>query len=544
MPANHKITMNSLYFTGLVLLAMSLPLSKYTTGLFQFFLLVLWLIWGIQFKKSVNVQFVLIGALRPFSQSFVQKLKRFLKNKTALLLSSLYLVYLTGLIGGGDFNYVLTDLRIKLPLLILPLILAGLTPITQKQLKILLWIFVGAVLIGTGFSAAVLFSKSFSDIREISVFISPVRFALTICFAVVILFNSIRKNEIESWKIKILFLALILWFIFMLLKLESGIGMVILSVLLFIFVLRLIFKSANIFLKLGFVVALIAGFLVAERFAQNEVKDFYTPPEIEYSKLDRITKSGNTYLHDTLNFVVEDGKYPGLFLCETELEKSWNNRSLIDYHGKDKQGQEVRSTLIRFLTSKGFRKDKEGVEKLSDEEIKFIENGIANANYVYNPGLKTRISKILFGYQVYLKTSDPGSNSLTLRLTHWKAALGIIKENFWWGVGSGHIPQAFNKQYNRLAPKLAPEKRMESHNQYLHVFLNLGLFGFSWFLLVLLYPGFNSGEIFHFNYAGFLIIVLISMLTEDTLETQSGVTFFAFFNTLFLLHSPQQSTPK
>jgi hypothetical protein len=32
----------------------------------------------------------------------------------------------------------------------------------------------------------------------------------------------------------------------------------------------------------------------------------------------------------------------------------------------------------------------------------------------------------------------------------------------------------------------------------------------------------------------FFIIIFMSMLTEDTLETQAGATFFAFFNALLL----------
>jgi hypothetical protein len=35
-----------------------------------------------------------------------------------------------------------------------------------------------------------------------------------------------------------------------------------------------------------------------------------------------------------------------------------------------------------------------------------------------------------------------------------------------------------------------------------------------------------------------MMIMLLSMFTEDTIETQDGVTFFAFFNALFLLSYP------
>lgn len=36
-------------------------------------------------------------------------------------------------------------------------------------------------------------------------------------------------------------------------------------------------------------------------------------------------------------------------------------------------------------------------------------------------------------------------------------------------------------------------------------------------------------------YIQFFIIIAISMITEDTLDSHAGVTFFAFFNSLLLL---------
>ncbi|MDB9710217.1 hypothetical protein OAB13_10010, partial [Salibacteraceae bacterium] len=37
-----------------------------------------------------------------------------------------------------------------------------------------------------------------------------------------------------------------------------------------------------------------------------------------------------------------------------------------------------------------------------------------------------------------------------------------------------------------------------------------------------------------FLYIGFAIVIYASMLNEDTLETQTGVTLYAFFNVLLL----------
>jgi hypothetical protein len=38
----------------------------------------------------------------------------------------------------------------------------------------------------------------------------------------------------------------------------------------------------------------------------------------------------------------------------------------------------------------------------------------------------------------------------------------------------------------------------------------------------------------------FWMIAMISFLTEDTLETQAGATFFSLFNSVFLFARPQE----
>jgi hypothetical protein len=82
--------------------------------------------------------------------------------------------------------------------------------------------------------------------------------------------------------------------------------------------------------------------------------------------------------------------------------------------------------------------------------------------------------------------------------------------------------------------RLAPEYQHRSHNQFLAVFVAFGVFGFIWFLFTLIYPPVKLGKTHDFKFLVFFIIILLSMVIEDTLETQQGVTLFAFF-TSFLL---------
>jgi hypothetical protein len=67
--------------------------------------------------------------------------------------------------------------------------------------------------------------------------------------------------------------------------------------------------------------------------------------------------------------------------------------------------------------------------------------------------------------------------------------------------------------------------------------LTFGLPGILFFLAWLFVPGLINRKTLHPVYYAFMFVFLISMLTEDTLETQAGVSFAVFFSCLFLLNS-------
>ena len=82
------------------------------------------------------------------------------------------------------------------------------------------------------------------------------------------------------------------------------------------------------------------------------------------------------------------------------------------------------------MTSKGLRKDKEGVEALTIKDIQNIENGIANYLYTQGIGVESRLMKILFEYNNYMRTGDPSGHSVMQRVEYWKTAKQIIDKNF------------------------------------------------------------------------------------------------------------------
>ena len=532
------------YFIALILMAMSLPLSKFAMSVMQFTLLGLWLWAGFSFEKAfdffkkINFFKGLINFLNYVIilgyNNIVDKFRIFFKNKPALVLTSLFFLHVIGLIYTTDFSYAFKDLRTKLPLFAFPVILSTMEPLNKKRFNWVMLMFVGAVLIGTFISTHVLLEQEFTDIRKISILISPIRFSLNISIAIFTLIYFIYKKEYFNITTKIIFGIIAAWLIVFQFILESGIGIVILLTISFVLFIYLVFNLKKLYLKIGIISLLVIIPILLYTYINDIVKDYNKVPDIDFSKLDKFTALGNYYVHDTVFLGIEDGKYIGLYMSKKELKASWNKRSSYDYNGKDQNVQEIKYTIIRFLTSKDYRKDAEGVNKLTDKEVKAIERGIANINYLESPNLKTRVSKILMGYHNFKYTYDPNGNSVMQRIEYWKASINIIKQHFLFGVGTGDMRDIFNEQYEKMNSILKLENRLRSHNQFMSIFIAFGLLGFMWFIFTLLYPPIKTRKFLNYFYVIFFITIILSMFTEDTIESQAGATFFAFFNSFLI----------
>jgi len=245
------------------------------------------------------------------------------------------------------------------------------------------------------------------------------------------------------------------------------------------------------------------------------------------------TALGNRYTFSAFDQQYENGNYVWIYICEKEMETAWNQRSKIQYTGHDLKGQTINVTLIRFLTSLGYRKDAEGVNKLSEEQIAAIESGVVDWKFMSKYGVMARYNQTMAEVVYYLDTKNPNGSSLVQRFEYWKTAMSLIKRNILIGVGTGDVQKAFKKEYNRCNSKLVPEYRLRAHNQFIEFTVTFGVIGLLWFLIALFYPVFKLKK-FDFLYIAFFMIAFISMLTEDTLETQAGICFFVFFSCFFL----------
>jgi hypothetical protein len=545
MPAGDKIITWTYYF-ALALMLVSLPLSKYLMSVSQFILTGVFIVDGIRkkdvisfFDKKRPLEIVLLFnfyAVFWVLSAIARKFRAFLhrENAPAWIFSSLILLHVIGLFFTTDMDYALKDLRIKLPILLLPLFLSTTGKVDRKAFPVLMYLFFAALVSGTLISTYLFLTREATDIRDISPFISHIRFSILIDIGIfALIYMILKKNNIPTYGKALLTLALV-WLVAFLFLSASMTGLVILLMTSGIMVIYLIYHKRKLWIKIlvTFSILLIFGALSIYLF--SIWKDVYKEDPSELQNLENTTALGNPYWHDTTNLQVENGHYVCLYVATDELRKAWNDRSRFDYDGLDRAGQEIKYTIIRFLTSKGLKKDASGVGSLTDEEIELIEHGVASKVYVEKPGIYVRAYKIIWEFKRYQETHNPTGHSVMQRFEYWKAARNIIQRNWLTGVGTGDLNAEFQQEYENMGSLLEPGFRWRSHNQFLAIFTAFGIFGLAWFLVTLLFPPIRLHKFHDYYYLTFFIIIVLSMFWEDTIESQAGVTTFAFFTSYYL----------
>jgi hypothetical protein len=539
----YKQFVRASYIVGMALLIGSLPHSKIMMSISQFVLAGTFILERLNIRKIREflhkpawdlVLFSLPFFFYLLLNSIFNGLKVFSRNKPALIFSSILLFHLIGLIFTTDFDYAFKDLRTKLPVFLLPLYIVTSQAFGRKHFYWFLLFFIASLFIRTLINTWYLYHGEYIDIRDISKSITHIIIALLVSFSIFILGYFIRKKREFPIFLKIIFTFLLIWFIVYIIITQSATGVFVSIITLFIFLIIFLFRSNNKWLKTGVSLFIIAGFTGICFYLHSVISDYYRLPPLDLSKLEQYSSRGNKYIHNTRNLSTENGNYLWLYIQWDEMREVWNNRSNIPFDSLDKKNQRIINTLVRFLTSKGLRKDADGVNGLSQKEVEAIENGVSNVIFIQEFSFRGRIYEFLWGYHEYLKTGNPTGSSVMQRIEFWKASLGIIKDNWLTGVGTGDMNEAFQQQYEKMNSKLAVDQRWRSHNQFLSIFTGFGIIGLIWFLFSILYPPMVTGKFNDYFFLIFFIIAMLSMIAGDTIESQAGVTFFAFFYSFLL----------
>ena len=511
------LTIRNLYILGLLTIAASLPSSPYFTSIGQWIIALAW----ISDKK------------------IVLKLKSALKNKALLIFLSFYLLHIISLLWSTDYTYGLHDIKIKLPLLVIPLIVTTSTPLSKREIIRLFWVYSLSVLI---VSFIGMYSLYFSeqgaatDFRSISPFISHIRLSLMINLSIVALLCIVFEEKKLPISIIIIHFATIIYFIVFLIVMRSLTGIVVFCALaLFLFLYKILRTKAKTG-KWVLHIALICTTLFFIYFLVHSYSRYSFKANEPFDQLEKITVNGNKYSHDTLSIFRENGHLVNINICEKEMRQEWNKIERTHYDSIGSNKYPIKAGIMRYLTSKGLTKDSVGISKLTPLDINAIENGISNNIYLNRHSLYPRLYELFWEVDFYRRGGNPSGHSIIQRIYYLEAGWNIFLENPTFGVGVGDVKSAYSEYYTKTNSPLTNRWRLRAHNQFLTILLSFGIIGFLIFIISQLYPVLVSKKAKNISklFAPFIIISLLSMLNEDTLETQAGVTFYAFFYSLFI----------
>jgi len=143
------------------------------------------------------------------------------------------------------------------------------------------------------------------------------------------------------------------------------------------------------------------------------------------------------------------------------------------------------------------------------------------------PTLKNRMQYVVwdvkqFTNNNYLQGSADGGRWLSIKAGF---NVGVMKP--FAGVGFGDIRNETFKWYDVYYPNTLATERFLPHSEWMVYFAGSGLMGMIFFTigLWLLYNYFFKKNIFSFVMA---VVLLIPLITDDTLEGQYGITIFSF----------------
>ena len=501
-----------IYLFGLCSLAFGMMMGTVPTSVPQFILLGNWLMEG----------------------DFKRKWQQLKTNKLFWIVSSLFFAHLFGLIYTQNFKEGLNDIRIKLPLLFLPLIFFTQKSLKPNEFKILLYSFLIGCVANTAWCLIYNFMLHETvELRNASRFMSHIRLGLYLNVAVFCCTYFVLKNKHVF--LKILFGSLLIYFVFVLYVLGLITGIFYLSIA-FLFTVLLILLKQKMRVKLMLFIIIFLGFTYAIYYV-NSVFDSQLKPSIsENNKPHKSGQNGNAYLNYNSFTQKENGNFVFINIQPTELKKEWQRRFPQDsFSYMPNPYNLIRyNVILRYMASKGLCKDSVGLTKLTNTDFENIQKNITNHSYPEWSFLHKRIYEFVCEYDEFLNERSINGHSLTMRLYFWKATLQLINKNKFFGVGTGDVQNQLNKTYLETNSPLNKEWFKRPHNQFLTITLSLGTMGLLVFLFSIFYPVIYLRKFFNTLFWPYFLIVILSFIPEDTLETQAGLSFFAFFYSLFI----------
>lgn len=469
-----------------------------------------------------NMAWVFLGLNWLLEGRWREKWQMAKENRFLQAFVGFYLLMLVGMLWTSNAGSGWGTMQVLLPLLCVPLVMLTTRPITgNARITVLAW-YTLAVFVVSIIGLVRWLTIPDLPYRDIVPYISHIRFALSCCMVVYVCVGAMI--DIDRKAIRWVTVPLIAWMIVFMVIIHSYTGIIVLALVSLVMLLTRWRRWPLVVLW----VLLVGG---ATAVVVYEAKSYYRMVPMAERPLQEFTVNGRPYEH-AQDGIIENGNYIDNYVCDEELRTEWNRRSTLDYDSIARSGYSVKSTLIRYLNGLGLTKDSVGVASLSNAQVVSVENGVANPVYEDGNVLRKMVYTMLLEREFYKHTRVVTGFTMLQRLEMWNAAVYVIGQHPWFGVGTGDVVDSMHEYLVANSSALA-DKRMNCHCQYLGIMAAIGIIGFVIVLLLFLRTMLPSRR-FRNAMSGTLMLpwfltILISMVTEDTLATLAGILFCTYF---------------
>ena len=294
---------NQFFYASVFLFAVSLPFSEFMISLSSVLLFISWLLTG----------------------RFPEKWKQLKHQPAALLIISIFFVYVIGIFFTQDMTLALYDLKKTAFILVIPLCISTGPTIGYTLFRKIIVSFLAALNLATVIALVRLIFRDQFGIHDIwqILFVSHIGFTFQLLLAISILIYELYNNSSIQKSLRNILIADILYLIAFLFILKSLTGLATFALLLIIHLIFIIRKIRIRKWKLLAVVMLPLMILGGFAYVGWCIHHFYDIEQVDLSRLPQKTQNGHLYQHDIANKVLENGHYMGLYVCEEELQKSW-----------------------------------------------------------------------------------------------------------------------------------------------------------------------------------------------------------------------------
>jgi len=500
-----------IYIFGLVAMAFGIMMGAIPSSVPMFLLGINWLLEG----------------------RFAEKWKTIKEQPALWVVVSPFLLHTIGLAWTTDWQVGMTDFRVRIPMLAVPLIMFTTPALTIKETKTVLWFFIGGCLVSTAW--CLYYSLQLHpeiSLREASRFMSHIRLGMFLAMCLFVLGWLFLQAE-KVW-ISITSVLIFVYILLVMVTMALFSGMFIFMAVLSIWSCYQLLRSQSWTLKIfGCLLPLV---IIAIPFAfLKQMHDAQlVPVDHENNRVKNYTMAGNWYAMSDTTGQMENGFYVLRNIQPGELTRGWNAEhpdDLIDLANVKKAKRF--GVLIRYLASKGLCKDSVGYLALTKEDKENIAQAIPNYKWPHWNAMQQRAYELINEYDEFIHHRRVNGHSVSMRLYYWKAGLTVFSNNWLFGVGSGDVQQEMVRVFVSENYPLEKEWFKRPHNQFINEAAALGGVGLIAFIALILVPFWQWRKSALVLYGLWLTSVVFSFLFEDTLETQAGVAYFTFFQGLF-----------